>query len=82
MTHGPTRLFNPASIAVIGGGAWSEAVLQQAQKFGYAGKLYAVHPSKADVDKDPIARKPHAKYPFVERHEEGKEGPAKKKQKT
>ena len=37
---------------------------------------------KADVDKDPKDRKPHSKYPFLERHEESKEGPAKKKQKT
>ncbi len=43
------RLFNPNSIAVIGGGAWGEAVLQQAQKFGFAGTLYAIHPSKAEV---------------------------------
>lgn len=44
-----TRLFNPKSIAVIGGGAWGEAVLRQAQKFGYQGQLYAIHPSKSEV---------------------------------
>ncbi|WP_299193551.1 acetate--CoA ligase family protein [uncultured Litoreibacter sp.] len=43
------RLFNPKSIAVIGGGAWGEAVLHQAQKFGYVGTLYAIHPSKPEV---------------------------------
>lgn len=44
-----SRLFNPNSIAVIGGGAWGEAVIEQAQKFGFKGKLYAVHPSKSEV---------------------------------
>ncbi len=44
-----SRLFNPKSIAVIGGGAWGEAVLHQAQKFGYGGKLFAIHPSKTEV---------------------------------
>jgi len=34
-----SRLFNPSSVAVIGGGAWGEAVLHQAQKFGYKGTL-------------------------------------------
>ncbi|MCY4180253.1 MAG: CoA-binding protein, partial [Litoreibacter sp.] len=43
------RLFNPSSIAVIGGGYWCEAILAQIQKFGYAGSLYAVHPVKSEV---------------------------------
>ncbi len=44
-----SRLFNPKSIAVVGGGAWGEAVLEQAKKFDFPGKLYAVHPSKSEV---------------------------------
>jgi len=44
-----SRLFNPSSVAVIGGGAWGEAVLHQAQKFGYKGTLYAIHPSKPEI---------------------------------
>lgn len=44
-----SRLFRPKSVAVIGGGAWGEAVLLQAQKFGYQGTLYAVHPSKSEI---------------------------------
>lgn len=43
------RLFQPKSLAVVGGGAWGEAVLQQAAKFGFPGTLYAVHPSKSEV---------------------------------
>lgn len=44
-----TRLFSPRSLAVVGGGAWGEAVLSQARKFGFSGALYAVHPSKSEV---------------------------------
>ncbi len=44
-----TRLLTPRSLAVIGGGVWSEAVLEQCRKFGFSGNLYAVHPSKAEV---------------------------------
>jgi len=43
------RLFQPKSLAVLGGGAWGEAVLEQAQKFGFQGTLFAVHPVKAEV---------------------------------
>ena len=41
------RLFNPQSIAVVGGGVWCRSVLEQCKKIGYQGPLYAVHP-KAD----------------------------------
>ena len=44
-----SRLFRPKSLAVIGGGACGEAVLLQAQKFGFQGTLYAVHPSKKEM---------------------------------
>lgn len=44
-----SRLLNPNSIAVIGGGAWSEAVLTQTKKFGFTGSLYSIHPSKPEV---------------------------------
>ncbi|KAG1647421.1 putative acyl-CoA dehydrogenase YngJ [Nymphon striatum] len=37
------------SLAVIGGGAWGEAVLTQAKKFGFEGNLYAVHPVKPEA---------------------------------
>ena len=43
------RLFQPKSLAVIGGGAWGEAVLTQAQKFGFEGKIYPVHPVKKEI---------------------------------
>lgn len=43
------RLFRPRSIAVVGGGAWCEAVLKQCRRSGHAGPLYAVHPTRPGV---------------------------------
>lgn len=40
------RLFNPKSIAIIGGGAWCAAVAEQALKFGFKGAIYPVHPKR------------------------------------
>ncbi len=39
-----TRLFNPASIAVIGGGAWCDQVANQAIAAGFSGPVWRVHP--------------------------------------
>jgi acyl-CoA synthetase (NDP forming) len=44
-----TRLFNPRSIAVIGGGAWGAEVIRQCQKIGFAGDIWVVHPTKDDM---------------------------------
>lgn len=44
-----SRLFNPRSIAVIGGGAWGSEVIRQCQKIGFDGELWVVHPTKDDV---------------------------------
>ncbi|PLS23006.1 acetate--CoA ligase family protein [Neptunicoccus cionae] len=38
------RLFSPKSIAIIGGGAWCEAVAEQAQRAGFKGPIFPVHP--------------------------------------
>ena len=43
------RLFQPKSIAVIGGGAWGTEVIRQCQKIGFAGNIWVVHPTKDDV---------------------------------
>ena len=40
------RLFNPKSIAIIGGGAWCESVAEQALKMGFIGEIYPVHPKQ------------------------------------
>ncbi|NNE79710.1 MAG: acetate--CoA ligase family protein, partial [Silicimonas sp.] len=47
MTARLSRLFQPRSIAVIGGGAWCEQVILQANAMGYQGDIWPVHP-KAD----------------------------------
>lgn len=46
MTADLRRLLCPKSLAVVGGGAWGEAVIQQAQKFGFAGDIWPIHPSR------------------------------------
>lgn len=43
-----TRLFQPKSIAVIGGGAWCQQVIRQCERLGYEGEVWPVYP-KADV---------------------------------
>lgn len=43
------RLFRPKSIAVIGGGAWCAQVILQCQKMGFAGQIWAVHPTKTEI---------------------------------
>lgn len=44
-----SRLLRPKSIAIIGGGGWCENVILQAQKFGFDGPIWPVHPSKPTV---------------------------------
>lgn len=43
------RLFRPDSIAVIGGGTWCSAVIEQCRKMGFAGDLWPVHPKAEEV---------------------------------
>ncbi|MEX0283796.1 MAG: acetate--CoA ligase family protein [Paracoccaceae bacterium] len=40
-----SRLLNPRSIAVIGGGAWCESIIGAARRIGYDGDIVPVHPS-------------------------------------
>ena len=42
------RLFNPKSIAVIGGG-WAANVIAQLQISGYDGDIWPIHPSKSEI---------------------------------
>ena len=44
-----TQLFQAKSIAVIGGGIWCANVIRECRNFGFAGDLWAVHPSKDNV---------------------------------
>jgi acyl-CoA synthetase (NDP forming) len=43
------RLFQPKSLAVIGGGAWCASVIEQARKFGFQGVITPVHPKAKTV---------------------------------
>ncbi|MFT6676858.1 MAG: acyl-CoA synthetase (NDP forming) [Sulfitobacter sp.] len=49
MARDLTRLLRPESIAVIGGGAWCLAVVQQCRKMGFAGAIWPVHPNAAEI---------------------------------
>ena len=53
------RLLRPKSIAVIGGGPWCTNVILQLQKFGFAGPIWPVHPSKPTIADIPA-------YPSIE----------------
>lgn len=44
-----SRFFNPCSIAVVGGGAWCEAVVRGALQTGFKGKIFPIHPSAETV---------------------------------
>ncbi|MEZ5934282.1 MAG: acetate--CoA ligase family protein [Alphaproteobacteria bacterium] len=43
------RLLRPRSIAVIGGGAWCEAVIRRLQDWAFPGAVWPVHPSRGSV---------------------------------
>lgn len=44
-----SRLFSPKILAVIGGGEWCRAVVQQVHKFGYKGKLYIINKTNTEI---------------------------------
>lgn len=44
-----SRLIQPKSIAVIGGGAWCTSVVEQCRKMAFSGPVWPVHPSKAEI---------------------------------
>ncbi|NRB04902.1 MAG: acetate--CoA ligase family protein [Rhodobacteraceae bacterium] len=44
------RLLHPASLAVVGGGAWARAVIAQCRSFGFSGRLHVVHPKADEID--------------------------------
>ncbi len=44
MAFSLTRLIQPKSIAVIGGGAWCEQVILQSIKMGFQGDIWPIHP--------------------------------------
>lgn len=48
-----TRLFNPQSIAVVGGGVWCANVIRQCRMLGFAGPFMPVHPRATHVADEP-----------------------------
>jgi acyl-CoA synthetase (NDP forming) len=56
MTRDLSRLLQPCSIAVIGGGAWCRQVVLQCQKMGFAGDIWPVHPKAEDINGLPVYR--------------------------
>ncbi|MEM9426338.1 MAG: acetate--CoA ligase family protein [Pseudomonadota bacterium] len=44
------RLLRPRSIAVVGGGFWGRNVIAECRKIGFAGDLWAVHPTRDEVE--------------------------------
>ncbi|WP_172330150.1 acetate--CoA ligase family protein [Mangrovicoccus sp. HB161399] len=51
-----SRLFSPRAVAVIGGGAWCEAVVARCRATGFAGPIWPVHPKKETVGGLPAVR--------------------------
>ncbi|WP_420857922.1 acetate--CoA ligase family protein [Marivivens marinus] len=49
-----SRLLRPASVAVIGGGAWCRSVLEQLDKAGYDGLVWPVHPKGGEIGKNRV----------------------------
>ncbi len=47
--RGLDRLLRPASIAVVGGGAWCESVIHQCRMIGFDGAIWPVHPGRSEM---------------------------------
>lgn len=44
-----SRLLRPASVAVVGGGAWAANVIDQCRRMGFAGPVWPVNPTRAQI---------------------------------
>ncbi len=51
-----SRLLNPRSIAVVGGGAWCASILKAAAGIGYEGAVFPVHPAGKRIAGRPALR--------------------------
>ena len=56
MSNTLSRLFQPKSIAIVGGGAWCEQVIKQSQAMGFSGDIWPVHPRSDEVAGYPAYR--------------------------
>lgn len=50
------RFFRPTSIAVVGGGAWCEAVVRGCRGTGFEGPIWPVHPKRSLMEGLPVFR--------------------------
>ena len=71
MTRDLARLLTPSHIAVIGGGAWCDQVVQQAKAAGFSGPVWRVHPKGGDgvfkrIEDLPVP--PDASFIGINRH--------------
>ena len=69
------RLLRPASIAVVGGGAWGSATVAQCRKMGFDGPIWPVHPRAETIAGLPaygsiaaLPQAPDATFIGVNRH--------------
>lgn len=46
--HQFDQIFQPKTIAIIGGGEWNEHVVNQCRKLNFPGELWSVHPKKSE----------------------------------
>lgn len=60
MTRDLSRLMQPRSIVVIGGGAWCAAIVDQCHKMGFTGEVWQVHPKGGEGIYPHIEDLPHA----------------------
>ncbi|MGR3637195.1 MAG: acetate--CoA ligase family protein [Shimia sp.] len=70
-----SRLIQPKSVAVIGGGAWCGEVVRQMEKLGFSGDIWPVHPKAAKVGGylafariEDLPRAPDAAFVGINRH--------------
>ncbi|MEN8896492.1 MAG: acetate--CoA ligase family protein [Yoonia sp.] len=54
MSRDLSRLLRPKSVAIIGGGAWCAAVLDQLSKANFEGLVWLVHPKGGTVNGHPV----------------------------
>ncbi|WP_270728637.1 acetate--CoA ligase family protein [Shimia sp. Alg240-R146] len=70
-----SRLIQPKSVAVIGGGAWCGEVVRQMEKLGFSGDIWPVHPKADEVGGyaafariEDLPRVPDAAFVGINRH--------------
>ena len=61
------RLLRPASVAVIGGGAWCANCIRELDRIGYRGAVWQVHPSRGLASVTDLPAAPDAAFIGVNR---------------